>query len=61
MDTLRADRLSAYEQWGRALPEALAGEFAHGQAVLLSGESRAGAARFAGGAGRHGSFGDEGA
>ena len=51
---LRADRLSAYEQWALPWPEAIANEFRHGRAVILSGETRAGASRFAGGAGRHG-------
>jgi enoyl-CoA hydratase len=54
---VRADRGSALEQW--SLPEraALANELRHGSAVIASGETQAGAARFAGGAGRHGSFG----
>ena len=54
---MRADRRSALEQW--SLPEAgaLANEFRHGTAVIESGETREGAARFAAGAGRHGSFG----
>jgi len=53
---LRADRRSALEQW--SLPEAgaLANEFRHGSAVIESGETQRGAARFAAGAGRHGSF-----
>ncbi|MFI5182091.1 MAG: crotonase/enoyl-CoA hydratase family protein [Thermoanaerobaculia bacterium] len=51
---LRSDRLSAYEQWNLALPAALEREFRRGEAVLASGESTAGAARFASGAGRHG-------
>ncbi len=51
---LREDRRSAIEQWGLREPDALANEFAHGFSVLRSGESAAGAARFAGGAGRHG-------
>jgi enoyl-CoA hydratase len=53
---MRADRLSAYEQWGMALPDALANEFEHGIAVIRSGETREGAARFAQGAGRGGKF-----
>jgi len=52
---LRGDRRSAYEQHGRALPDALAGEWAHGEEVLR--EAVAGAARFAAGEGRHGAFG----
>jgi enoyl-CoA hydratase len=40
------------------LPEAaaLANEYRHGIAVIESGETQQGAARFASGAGRHGSF-----
>ena len=53
---MRGDRLSAYEQWGMALPDALANEFEHGIAVIRSGETREGAARFADGAGRGGKF-----
>lgn len=51
---LRSDRLSVYEQWGMGLDEALRNEFARGRATLDSGESRAGALRFAEGQGRHG-------
>jgi enoyl-CoA hydratase len=51
---LRADRRSAYEQWSLEETTALRGEFARGRAVLASGESAAGAARFVGGAGRSG-------
>ena len=51
---LRSDRLSAYEQWDLSFDEAMRNEFRHGLQVLDSGEARAGAARFAGGAGRHG-------
>lgn len=54
---LRGDRRSAYEQWGLDEPAALANEFAHGLATLQSGETLAGAGRFAQGAGRHGDFG----
>jgi enoyl-CoA hydratase len=54
---LRSDRLSAYRQWDQALPAALAEEFALGIGTVRSGETVAGAGRFAGGAGRHGSFG----
>ncbi len=53
---MRGDRLSAHEQWGLPLPQALANEFEHGIAVIRSGETRAGAARFAEGAGRSGRF-----
>jgi enoyl-CoA hydratase len=51
---LREDRLSSYEQWGRTIDDALRDELAHGRRVLDAGEAAAGAARFAGGAGRHG-------
>jgi len=51
---LRADRRSACEQWGLTEEEALRGEYARGLGVLASGEAAAGAARFAGGAGRGG-------
>jgi enoyl-CoA hydratase len=54
---LRGDRLSAYEQFDLSLTGALANEFNHGRAALGE-ETSAGAARFAGGAGRHGSFAD---
>ena len=49
---LRGDRLSAYEQHDLDLPAALANELRHGGRALAEGV--AGAARFAGGAGRHG-------
>lgn len=52
---LRSDRASVYEGIGQALPDALATEFALGLASLHA-EGREGAARFAGGAGRHGMF-----
>jgi enoyl-CoA hydratase len=51
---MRADRASSYEQWGLALDDAIQAELRHGLGVLRSGEAFAGAARFAGGAGRHG-------
>lgn len=53
---MRSDRLSAIEQWDLPLDQALANEFRRGMAVVSSGETVAGAAKFAGGAGRHGSF-----
>jgi enoyl-CoA hydratase len=53
---LRADRLSAYGQFDVPLPEALRREFEGGLHALRE-EGVAGAARFAGGAGRHGDFG----
>jgi enoyl-CoA hydratase len=53
---MRSDRLSACEQWGMGVEEALANEFRRGFEVVKSGETRAGAGRFAGGEGRHGAF-----
>ncbi len=55
---LRSDRRSALLQWGRREGEALSEETRLGQEVIESGETRAGASRFAGGAGRHGDFQD---
>ena len=55
---LRHDRLSALEQHGLAESEALAVEYRHGMVPLTAGETLSGAARFARGAGRHGSFAD---
>ena len=52
---LRSDRASAYAGLGRPLLDAMGTEFQYGTAVLE--EALAGAARFAGGEGRHGSFG----
>jgi enoyl-CoA hydratase len=53
---VRSDRQSAWESGGLPLPAAMANEFALGKATRDSGESRAGAERFAAGAGRHGQF-----
>ncbi len=50
---LRADRDSAIRQWGLGESDALAAEF--GSLRVVATESLAGARRFAGGAGRHGS------
>jgi enoyl-CoA hydratase len=52
---LRGDRASALSQWGLAEEGALATEFAGARAALTE-ETLGGAARFAAGAGRHGSF-----
>jgi len=54
---LRNERLSAYEQFGMEFGEAMANEFRRGLSALQH-ESTRGASRFAGGAGRHGSFQD---
>ncbi|MFF7372831.1 crotonase/enoyl-CoA hydratase family protein [Streptomyces tricolor] len=53
---LRSDRASVLDQEGRDEATALRGELAHGLGVLA--DSAEGAARFASGAGRHGSFAD---
>ncbi|MGW7238570.1 crotonase/enoyl-CoA hydratase family protein [Streptomyces sp. NPDC054804] len=54
---LRSDRASVLDQEGLDEPTAMLGEIRHGMAVLAEG--LAGAARFAAGAGRHGSFTDD--
>jgi enoyl-CoA hydratase len=51
---MREDRASSYDQWGLPLDDAIQVELEHGLRVLRSGESFAGASRFAAGAGRHG-------
>jgi len=51
---LRHDRLSAIEQWGLPLTEALANEVRHGLVPVRAGETVAGAGRFSAGQGRHG-------
>ena len=51
---MRSDRRSSYEQWGRSLDDALARETELGLGVIASGETVAGASRFAAGEGRHG-------
>jgi enoyl-CoA hydratase len=51
---LRSDRASVYAGLGRATSEALASEFGHGHSVLAG--ALEGAARFASGEGRHGTF-----
>ena len=53
---LREDRLSAYEQYGMPLKDALENEFRHGLKVVESNEIFEGATRFVKGAGRHGKF-----
>jgi enoyl-CoA hydratase/carnithine racemase len=55
---LRADRRSAYEHWDRPLGAALRGEYECGMTAIRSGETLAGASRFASGRGRGGSFED---
>ncbi|WP_439105921.1 crotonase/enoyl-CoA hydratase family protein [Congregibacter sp.] len=53
---MRADRASALAQWSLSEQSALANEYAGGEQVVLSGETRRGAERFSGGLGRHGDF-----
>jgi enoyl-CoA hydratase len=53
---MRADRLSAVRQWDLPFPDALMAEFEGGMQAVASGETQAGAARFASGEGRHGDF-----
>jgi len=55
-NAMRSDRISAYEQWGLPLDEALRNESRHGRETIRSGETLAGASRFAEGTGRHGKF-----
>ena len=58
---MRADRLSALRQWDLAEEDAMANEMRGGLKVIASGETLSGAARFASGAGRHGTFGGDAA
>ncbi|MFB7333837.1 crotonase/enoyl-CoA hydratase family protein [Streptomyces adustus] len=53
---LRSDRASVLDQEGLDEAAAIRGELRHGMGVLAEGLE--GAARFVGGAGRHGAFGD---
>ncbi|MEP0203521.1 MAG: crotonase/enoyl-CoA hydratase family protein [Halioglobus sp.] len=55
---MRSDRLSALEQWGQPVDEAIANEFTRGLDVIASRETVIGASRFASGRGRHGDFDD---
>ena len=55
---LRSDRSSVYEQWDLNYLAAMTNEFVHGSKTLQTGESRAGATRFASGRGRGGRFDD---
>ena len=54
--SVRSDRRSAYESVGLRLPSALRREYDLGAATFNTGESIAGAKKFAAGAGRHGKF-----
>jgi enoyl-CoA hydratase len=51
---MRNDRLSAIEQWDLDLDAAIRNEARRGRDTIASGETLAGAQRFAGGVGRHG-------
>lgn len=51
---MRNDRLSAIEQWDLPEDAAMRNEAARGRETIASGETLEGAARFAAGAGRHG-------
>lgn len=51
---VRSDRRSAIESWSLDHDAAMANETRRGLATVRSGETREGARRFAGGAGRHG-------
>jgi len=53
---MRNDRASAIAQWSMDWEGATRFELERGQDSLRSGDARAGAARFASGAGRHGAF-----
>ena len=53
---LRADRLSALQQWDLSEEEAIVNEMRGGLEVIASGETLSGATRFASGIGRHGAF-----
>ncbi|MEJ5375505.1 MAG: crotonase/enoyl-CoA hydratase family protein [bacterium] len=53
---LRNDRLSTYQGMDLSFSEAMQNEFALGMQTIQSGESLKGAARFAMGEGRHGTF-----
>ena len=53
---MRNDRLSAYEQWSLTTEEAIRNETQRGLETIRSGETLAGAQRFASGVGRHGQF-----
>jgi enoyl-CoA hydratase/carnithine racemase len=53
---MRSDRLSLLEQWGMTEDQATRNEVAHGLRSIGTGEMFKGAARFAGGEGKHGAF-----
>ncbi|TXT62392.1 MAG: hypothetical protein BAJALOKI3v1_600013 [Promethearchaeota archaeon] len=53
---MRNDRLSAYEQYGLNINEALKNEFEYGLKTLASGEYLEGSRKFKNGKGKHGEF-----
>jgi enoyl-CoA hydratase len=55
---MQQDRLSAYEQFDLTFDEAIGNEYRRGLQSLAA-DTLSGASRFAGGAGRHGRFGDD--
>jgi enoyl-CoA hydratase len=55
---MKADRRSAHEPWSLPLDLALANEYRLGMEAIRSGETLAGAQRFASGRGRGGRFDD---
>ncbi|MBL6936708.1 MAG: crotonase/enoyl-CoA hydratase family protein [Alphaproteobacteria bacterium] len=55
---MKGDRQSVHEQWDMPHHKAMINEFKIGTATLQTGESRAGASRFASGRGRGGRFDD---
>jgi enoyl-CoA hydratase len=55
---LRSDLRSTKDQWSLSTAEALLHETLLGRETVASGETQAGAARFAEGAGRHGAPAD---
>ncbi|WP_293367576.1 crotonase/enoyl-CoA hydratase family protein [Nevskia sp.] len=57
---LRSDRQSALDQWSMSEAQAIGHEFALGLKTIQTGETRAGATRFADGSGRHGEFAQTG-
>ncbi|MFO7796080.1 MAG: crotonase/enoyl-CoA hydratase family protein [Promethearchaeati archaeon] len=53
---MRNDRLSAYEQFGMSIKEAMKNEFEYGLKTLASGEYLEGSNNFSKGKGKHGKF-----
>jgi enoyl-CoA hydratase len=56
---MRADRMSALRQWDLSEEDAISNEMRGGLQVIASGETFAGASKFASGVGKHGAFGRE--